>query len=221
MTALQVARGLRARPRLLMAMAVALLVGALLPQLYPVHLLTRALVTWNVGTCLYVAMAAVMMRRSSGDQMLRRAREQDDGKRVILLGVAVTSVASLAAIAGELSLIRDSEGWLRTARFALAGLTVASSWAFIQTMFALHYAHEYYLDLHHKRQLGLVFPDDGARRYGDFFYVAAIIGTSGQTADVSFASPAMRRLATLHCVLAYLFNTIVLALLINISASLV
>lgn len=104
---------------------------------------------------------------------------------------------------------------------SVAGLTVASSCAFIQTMFAMHCAHEDYLDLQHKRPPGLVFPDDGTRSYGDFVYVSAIIGTSGQTADVSFASPAMRRLATLHCVLAYLFNTIVLALLINISASLV
>ncbi len=213
-------RVIRARPRLIIAALVAVAVGVLLPRSSALHFLTRALITWNVGTCLYVALAAMMMARSSGEQMRRRAKQQDDGKVLILILVVVTSVASLAAIAGELSIIKDTQGWLRIARFALAGLTVASSWAFIQTMFAMHYAHDYYLDLEHGRSPGLVFPDEGARHYGDFFYVAAIIGTSGQTADVSFASPAMRRLATLHCVLAYAFNTIVLALLINISASL-
>jgi hypothetical protein len=213
-------RVIRARPRLWIAALLALAVGVLLPQSVAAHFLTRALITWNVGTVLYVALAAVMMARSTAAQMRHRAKLQDDGKVLILILVAITSVASLAAIAGELSIIKDSQGWLRIARFALAGLTVASSWAFIQTMFAMHYAHDYYLDLEHGRAPSLVFPDEGQRDYGDFFYVAAIIGTSGQTADVSFASPAMRRLGTLHCVLAYLFNTIVLALLINISASL-
>jgi|GEM_PF-5061079 len=50
-------------------------------------------------------------------------------------------------------------------------------------------------------------------------HVAAVIGTSGQTADVSFTSKPMRRIGSLHCILAYLFNTTVLALLINIGAS--
>ena len=54
----------------------------------------------------------------------------------------------------------------------------------------------------------------------DFFYFSAIIGTSGQTADVAFVSQPMRRIGSLHCILAYLFNTTVLALLINIAASL-
>ena len=57
--------------------------------------------------------------------------------------------------------------------------------------------------------------------YGDFFYFAAVIGSSGQSADVAFVGKPMRRIGTLHCVLAFLFNTTVLALLINIGASLV
>jgi uncharacterized membrane protein len=52
-----------------------------------------------------------------------------------------------------------------------------------------------------------------------FFYFSAIIGTSGQTADVAFVSRSMRRIGSVHCILAYMFNTVVLALLINIGAS--
>jgi uncharacterized membrane protein len=56
--------------------------------------------------------------------------------------------------------------------------------------------------------------------YWDFLYFSAVIGTSGQTADVSFTSKAMRRTGLVHCVLAYFYNTTVLALTINIAASL-
>jgi uncharacterized membrane protein len=110
-------------------------------------------------------------------------------------------------------------GFIKAAHIALAGGTVLSSWAFIQVMFALHYAHDYYAAAWHGRSVGLQFPDSELPDYGDFFYFAAVIGTSGQTADVSFVTKPMRRIGSLHCILAYLFNTTVLALLINIGAS--
>jgi hypothetical protein len=51
-------------------------------------------------------------------------------------------------------------------------------------------------------------------------YFACVIGTSGQTADVSFTSRSMRRTGLLHCVLAFFFNTTLVALTINIASSL-
>ena len=145
---------------------------------------------------------------------------QDDGQVVILVLVVTSSIASLAAIAAELAVVKDMHGLLKVAHITLAGLTVVSSWAFIQVMFALHYAHDYYAALSQNMHKGIQFPEDDEPDYGDFFYFAAIIGTSGQTADVSFTSKSMRRIGSVHCILAYFFNTTVLALLINIGASL-
>lgn len=213
-------RVVRARPRIFIASACAAAVGWLLPVDIASHTVTRLLIAWNAGTCLYVALAAVMMIRSSEHKMRRRAQLQDEGQLAILFFVVVSSVASLAAIAAELAVAKDIHGGLRIAHILLAGVTVLSSWAFIQTMFALHYAHDYYAAACHGRPVGLQFPGDDEPDYGDFFYFAAVIGTSGQTADVSFLSKPLRRIGTLHCILAYLFNTTVLALLINIGAGL-
>ena len=213
-------RQLRARPRLLIATLVALAVGWGLPPDWVGHTVTRLLVAWNAGTCLYVALAAVMMTRSTEHRMRYRAQMQDEGQLAILLLVVAAGVASLAAIAGQLTVVKDLHGLLKTAHVALAGLTVVSSWAFIQVMFALHYAHDYYAAVARGQPPGLQFPNETAPSYGDFFYFAAVIGTSGQTADVSFMSKPMRRIGSVHCILAYLFNTTVLALLINIGASL-
>jgi len=213
-------RVLRARPRLYVATLFAMAVGWFLPDSVASHGVTRWLIAWNVGTCLYVALAAVMMTRSTEHRMHQRAKLQDDGQWVILTLVFISGIAGLAAIAGELAVVKDMHGVIRSLHIALAGLTVLSSWAFIQVMFALHYAHDYYAAACHGRAPGLQFPDDGEPDYGDFFYFSAVIGTSGQTADVSFVSKPMRRIGSLHCILAYLFNTTVLALLINIGASL-
>ena len=213
------ARLVRARPRIFIATAAAVVVGVLLPVDVASHTVTRLLIAWNAGTCLYVLLAAIMMSRSTQQHIHRRAQLQDDGQIVLLVLVVVTSVASLAAIAGELSVVKEMHGLLKAAHVTLAGATVLSSWAFIQTMFALHYAHDYYAAISHGRPAGLQFPSEEQPTYGDFFYFAAVIGTSGQTADVSFVSKPMRRIGSVHCILAYLFNTTVLALLINIGAS--
>ena len=210
----------KVRPRLFIVAVIGVLVGLFLPQAIASQPITRWLFAWNVGACLYIALAAAMMIRSSRGHMRHRAQLQDDGKYAILGLTVISAVASLIAIACELSVVKDLHGFTRGAHIALAGLTVMSSWSFIQIMFTLHYAHDYYLAACHGHKPGLEFPDDPDPDYGDFFYFSAVIGTSGQTADVSFVTKPMRRIGSLHCILAYLFNTTVLALLINIGASL-
>ena len=210
----------RVRPRLYIVAALGVLTGLFLPHGIASQPISRWLIAWNVGAWLYVALAAVMMIRSSQGHMRHRAQLQDDGKYAILALTVVAAIASLVAIACELSVVKELHGWSRGLHIGLAGLTVLSSWSFIQIMFTLHYAHDYYLAACHGRKPGLSFPDDPDPDYGDFFYFAAVIGTSGQTADVSFVTKPMRRIGSLHCILAYLFNTTVLALLINIGASL-
>jgi len=210
----------RTRPRLLIATVAGVAVGLLLPVSVAAHPVTRWLIAWNAMSGMYVVLAAAMMSRSSEHHMRRRAQLQDDGQLVILGLACVAAVASLAAIAGELTVVKDAHGVLKGLHVALAGITVLSSWAFIQVMFTLHYAHEYYAAVCHGKAMVLQFPGTEDPDYGDFFYCAAIIGTSGQTADVSFVSKRMRRIGSLHCILSYLFNTTVLALLINIGASL-
>jgi uncharacterized membrane protein len=207
------------RPRLFISAAIAIAIGILLPTSVARQPVTRWLIAWNVGAGLYVLLAAIMMIRSSTHHMRHRAQLQDDGQRTILALVVVATIASLAAIGGELAVVKDMHGFNKGAHIALAGVTVLSSWAFIQIMFALHYAHDFYAAACHGRPPGLQFPDDEQPDYGDFFYFAAVIGTSGQTADVSFVTKPLRRIGTMHCILSYLFNTTVLALLINIGAS--
>ncbi|OYU82847.1 MAG: hypothetical protein CFE45_26855 [Burkholderiales bacterium PBB5] len=240
-------RTVRARPRLFIAVALALLVAWCLPpgwvQFFSTVAvvppgtgageaaqqvvremvapgLVRGLVAWNTGAVLYVVLAVLMMLRSDDSHIRLRARQQDDGARVLLLLAALATVACLVAIVGLLVSVHGLANGDKLRHLALAGLTVVSAWAFLQVMFTLHYAHDHYAALAQGLPPPLLFAGEEAPTYGDFFYVAAVIGTSGQTADVALASRAMRRIGALHCILAYLFNTTVLGLLVNISAGL-
>ncbi len=217
---LRLYRRLHARPRLLLSVLVGVIVGLVLPADAVHHTATRLLIAWNAGALLYIVLAATMMARSSEHQMKRRAQWQDDGEVAILVFVVAAVLACVVAIAGQLSAVRDLHGALKLAHVALAGGTLLTAWAFMQIMFTLHYAHGYYAAAGRGTAPGLQFPGDANPTYGDFFYFAAVIGTSGQTADVSFVSRPLRRVGTLHCILAYFFNTTVLALLINIGAGL-
>ena len=92
------------------------------------------------------------------------------------------------------------------------------SWAFVHVIFALHYAHEYYGE-RGTGQDGLIFPGNQKPDYFDFAYFSFIIGMTAQTADVSIASRAIRRTATAHGIVSFLFNVTLLALMVNIAAS--
>ncbi|MDD5296499.1 MAG: DUF1345 domain-containing protein [Rhodocyclaceae bacterium] len=192
----------------------------LLPPSLALHPVTRAIVGWNAGACLYLVLAARMMFWSSHERMKTRALEHDEGRLIILALVVTAAIMGIGAIVAELAVAKDLHGTLRYAHITLAALTILSSWAFTQVMFALHYAHDYYAAEARGNPCGLDFPGGHAPDYGDFLYFACVIGTSGQTADVSFTSRIMRRTGLVHCVLAFFFNTTLVALTINIASGL-
>lgn len=216
----RLARLLRSRPRLWSALALGVAVALALPAAWVQQPVSRALVGWNACALLYLALAWQMTRHVDHAAMRRRAQQQDEGRLGVLAMVVAAALAVLVAITTQLATLKNVPGAGRLPHLGLAALTVVSSWLFTQTLFALHYAHDFYAARSRHRPDLLVFPGTADPDYGDFFYFACVIGTSGQTADVSFTSSALRRIGTLHCILSFAFNTTVLALSINVAASL-
>lgn len=215
-------RHIHLRPRLFVSALLGLLVVLLLQwQDWPgMQTATRMVIGWNTFACLNLLLTAHMMLRSNHDTMRTRACQQDEGRRTVLALVVLAALAALGTILAELSVVKDLHGAERLAHIGLAALTIVSSWFFTQVMFALHYAHDFYSAQIRSRDAGLQFPGTEKPDYGDFLYFACIIGTSAQTADVSFTTSAMRRTGLLHCVLAFFFNTTLVALTINIASGL-
>ena len=218
---LPVVRHVRHRPRLFIALVAGVL-AFWLGSLWIPRLTTAALIGWNTCTLLYLAMAMETMFNAGHERMQKRALLHDDGEGVILLLSIVAATLSFVAIVAELATTKDARGVLKAMHIGLSGLTLLTSWAFIHTAFAFHYAHGYYARGDQATHTPcLIFPNTEQPHYTDFLYFSFIIGTSGQTADVSFATTVIRRVGTVHCILAYLFNATVLALMINIAASLI
>ena len=213
---------LASRPRLVGAILVGLAVGLVL-SLAPTPLWpgSRLILSWNAACSWFIGASLLGMSGRKGRDIQARAAEQDDGRGMILGLVLLASAASLGAVGVELSQAKADHGLFKIARVALAFYTVVVSWFVAQLIFALHYAHEYYgLDGAAPPALrkGLKFPEGGEPDYWDFLHFSVVIGVASQTADISFDSRTLRRVGTVHSLLAFAFNTIVVALTINLWA---
>lgn len=218
-------RILRARPRLFICVVLAIVVG--LAQPHDWRPATRLLIAWNIGVWSYLASASIMMFGATHESIRRRAEMQDEGRFALLVLASISAIVSVGAIFAQLAAVKDVTGVAKALHIGLAGVTIVSAWLFIHLIFALHYAHEFFLERRMERERtpeqrgGLTFPGTPSPDYVDFLYFSYIIGVASQTADVAICSKAMRRVSLAHSILSFFFNTAILALTINIAAGLV
>jgi uncharacterized membrane protein len=115
--------------------------------------------------------------------------------------------------------------WQLILHVTLAIVTIVISWLLVHIMFALHYAHLYYRNNEEnsdrEKAESLDFPQEKQPDYWDFFYFSFVIGMTCQVSDVQIASRPLRRLALMHGILTFFFNTVILALSINLLAGLI
>jgi uncharacterized membrane protein len=208
----------RARSRLLTALAVGALVFLSAVVDSDDRLVSRALFAWDAFVATYFVLTGWMVLRSGRDDMRRRAAVNDNSGPAILAILMAAIVASFVAIVVELATVPAGGSPWRA--YTLAGTTVVLSWFFTHTLYAVHYAHVFYQpDDDGDGELGgLHFPGDHEPDYLDFLYFSFVIGCATATADIDIRSRRMRRLAMVHGVLAFFYNTAVLALTINIAA---
>jgi len=193
--------------------------GAVVAAAWPggIDPVTRALIGWNVGTWLYLAVVAWKIEHADHAHVRRVAEAQAESIAIVLLLVITGAIASLAGTALLLSDAREASAAHVVAHVALAFATVIGSWLLVPTLFSLAYAARYF---HGKNDGGLVFPDgkDLLPHYADFLYFAFTIAVASQTSDVAVIGTPMRRLVLLQSVLSFGFNTAVLAFTINLAA---
>jgi uncharacterized membrane protein len=201
-----------ARPRTFISIAIGIVAFFVLPT--SLRLVTRLLIGWDIFAALYLILVFTMVFRSGLAHIKRNAVLQDDGRFLILLVTALGAFASLAAIIFELGAShRSVQGLL------LATGTIALSWAAVHTAFSLHYAHDYYRG---SKPGGLQFPSGDGHvdaDYWDFVYFSFVIGMTAQVSDVGITDKGIRRTATVHGIISFVFNTALLALMVNIAAS--
>jgi uncharacterized membrane protein len=200
--------------RLLAAVAIGVVAGGVTAFFAPWQMAT--LVAWDAVAVAYVASVWMVVSHFSPDETSELAT-REDGSRVIA-SVLLLSAAVASLVGTGLDLVKASQAQSagRVTLTVVGVVTVALSWAVVQTVFALRYAHEYYTP----PIGGIDFKSDERPDYLDFAYVAFTVGMTFQVSDTDIQRRQTRRTVTRHALLAYLFGAVILAVVVNVIATL-
>lgn len=174
----------------------------------------RMIVGWDAGAVTLIVLAWWVIARSDAAETERRAGSHDPGRHVVFGVASLASMFSMFAavyVFKQIKTLPGEEQWIWT---ALTLVSIALAWTMAHTGYALRYAHLYYRDDAGKK--GLTFPGDDDPSDIDFAYFSFTIGMCFQVSDVTVATTPARRAVLLHSVLSFIYNTMILALTLNL-----
>lgn len=217
---MQLVRRLNVHYRLALAGIMAALAYGLLPNL---SFAMRTLCSWDVGAGTYLLLAWLTIAGADSDTTRTSTQTMRQSGSTVMFGVLLAAIISATSLLFLFkSAQAESSGWL-VLHVSLTFLALGFSWFLIHTRFAFHYAHRYYNVRNSEIDAGsgLKFPGDREPDFLDFAYFSLVIGMTSQVSDVIVTSRRMRRLVLTHGLLSFGFNVIVVALSVNIFASLI
>lgn len=212
---------LDAHQRLLLALAVGVIAVVFTPEAWPWP--ARFVVVWIAFAGAVLALTWTTIVLSHPRELPRLSRIEDSSRVAIfvfVLGAVATSLGAVITLLGSLDDLPRPE---KITHILLATAAVIASWLLVHTLFTLRYAHLFYGNDPKRTHPpgGLDFPGGHEPDYLDFAYFAFVVGMTSQTADVGISGRTIRRLVLVHGVLAFSFNTLIIALSINTLSGLI
>jgi len=206
--------------RLALALAAALVAGVFVRG--RTGAATGLIAVWDVFAATNLLLVWAVILTQDPFEMRRAVRLEDASRTFIFIVVVVAAAASLLAAFANLGPAKDLPRGRLAGHLLLSVGAVGLSWALVHTVFAMRYAHYYYEGAREgaRDQVrgGLIFPQEPHPDYLDFAYFAFVVGMTCQVSDVQISRRALRRMALWHGLIAFGFNTAILALFVNIVA---
>jgi uncharacterized membrane protein len=207
-----------ARPHLFSGVGLGVLSFFLLTPVHQVAI--RAVAAWDAGSFIFIVLTAVSFFRTQDRDISADAKRQQEGEWSVFALTLIGAVMSFVAIFLFSGSSSDHKS-AKAAYLAFVVTTLVLSWLTTHVSFAYRYAHEYYTKNDKgDPDGGIEFPQDDRPDYLDFVYFSFVLGMTFQVSDCNVTSKKLRRLATLQGLIGFLFNTVILALSVNIAASL-
>jgi uncharacterized membrane protein len=207
------ARSAHSIARMALGASLGLLAAASMPA--RLGLALRLVAGWDAAAIAGAAFIWLIIARATPSETRKHAASDDPGRAATSTLWLLVSTVSLLATAVLLRRAKLCQPDVRSVLVAFGALAVASAWFVTHTILALRYAHLYYRD-GEEREGGLDFPGGGHPAFIDFAYFAFTIGMCFQVSDVTISNPALRRTALGHAMLSFGYNTVILAVAINL-----
>ncbi|RYY15135.1 MAG: DUF1345 domain-containing protein [Cytophagaceae bacterium] len=201
--------------RLLLGLAAAGATWLLVPT--GLGTLGRLVAAWDAFGVVLLLLLWAAITTADADRIRTVAATEDLSRTLSSLFVLVAAGASLLAVVALLRTTHGLHGTTLAWHLGLSLVAVAAAWLLVHTVFTLRYAHLYYDANDDGSDVGgLDFPgQDPEPDYLDMAYFAFVIGMTAQTADISISSRNLRRVALLHGLIAFVFNTSLVALVVS------
>jgi uncharacterized membrane protein len=181
---------------------------------------TRIILSWDVFAVAMITMSWLLFFNTTAAQQREIVKRQDDDIRVIfgivLIAVCISLIATVLLI-----LSTDESVFDRDLRTIVTLAAVTASWILLHTIFTIRYAHLYHNYDNPEAGIeggGIDFPNAEKPDYIDFAYFSFVIGMTFQVSDVTISSKMVRRYVLMHSLISFVFNTIIVALTVNVIA---
>jgi uncharacterized membrane protein len=184
---------------------------------------TRGVAAYDVAATILVIVFWSLAMHGDPSNTACRAAVEDPGRNAVLcvvLGSVVFGLAAAIVILGRGPHVVNAHE--KAIIYAVGLYAVLAGWALIHTMFTFRYAHLYYFDSDDdgSAQRGLIFPGTLDPNDYDFAYFSFVIGMTFQVSDVAIKDSGVRRVALLHALISFAYNTTIVALVINLVSGL-
>ena len=199
--------------RLLLGLVVGLVTVLVLPA--RLGWATRIVGGWDVGATTLLCTVWFVILAIDPEETRCRAAAADPGRTAVWIVVLIASASSLFAAAGLMRHARTIAPQGGTLLIVASLVAVITAWLLTHTGFTLRYAHLYYRD-DLEGEGGLCFPGDRKPSDFDFSYFSFTVGMCFQVSDVTITSPQIRRAVLGHALLSFAYNTVILALALNL-----
>ncbi|MBW6398406.1 DUF1345 domain-containing protein [Roseomonas sp. HJA6] len=200
---------LRERPTLLLALAVLVAMVVAARVLTDLPLRVAILLGWCAGAATHAAFLLHALIVTSPQTLRSRAEILQDSRWTVLTGTLAAALAALYGVVSEIAGVGD-----RGPHSITLGIgTLALSWAYLHIVFAVHYAHAYWLE-----DGGIVFPGGDRPDWAEFLYLSFTVGMTAQVSDVTTCAPGVRRMVLAHGLVSFVFNAAILGLAVNVLA---
>jgi uncharacterized membrane protein len=172
-----------------------------------------AMGAFDIAATMFLLSCVPLLGTREARVIREHARDNDANRVLLLVLTGIVMAVLLTAISAE-AVGHNPQPLTK----ALIIVTLALAWLFANTIYAFHYAHMVY----NKPEVGCVgleFPRTAHPVYWDFIYFAFTCGMAFATSDVTITETHMRKIVTIHCLLAFAFNIGVIAFTINVLGS--
>jgi uncharacterized membrane protein len=173
--------------------------------------------SWNVFGISYLIFNLILFSKSDVKQIQKQCAKEDVSSWILFAFVVSASLIGLLSV---LSFINNTNAWQSGSIVGsiICISAVGFSWLMVHLAFAVRYAHLYYGDNNKQfsqHAKGLIFPEDELPDYFDFAYFSIVIGMTFQVSDVVITSKGVRRLVLIHSIIAFIFNTVIIAMTVS------